>query len=396
MEDDEAPESGMDASFMLGGSDPASALSALAERYTRSLEGEAAARRQVEASRADRYRQAEEAIKRQRFGAPSTSERLFALSAALLSPRPYRGFAGTLANVVPALAQNAAAQRKAEEQREAALRQLREQYGEATDASRLAAIAGEREGLGKLLSVYGPLAKPRVPRPVGTQVVDGKIVAVSQDPNTGEFSTTPIGSAPKKLTPVSGVRASGQQVFTNERGELVTASGDLVTQTDEPIKKPSATETRRIFDIEDNIEQGMGAISALQDALSLNQQAFEGSLTGFRTGLGKLFASDDPAYIATERYDNLIKSGALESLRSTFGGNPTEGERKVLLELQASSSKPRPVREAILRRALDLAQKRLERNRKRLEALKGGSYSSYETSTPTRPSKKPRVINWGE
>jgi hypothetical protein len=68
-------------------------------------------------------------------------------------------------------------------------------------------------------------------------------------------------------------------------------------------------------------------------------------------------------------------------LKAIFGGNPTEGERKILLDLQAVSSKPRAVREEILRRALQGAKSRIARETLRLERLKGGEYGTRGGST---------------
>ena len=92
-------------------------------------------------------------------------------------------------------------------------------------------------------------------------------------------------------------------------------------------------------------------------------------------------SSDDPQYVATENFDNLVMTGALQSLKATFGANPTEGERKILLDLQAISTKPRAVRDEILRRALAAAKTKTARETKRLQGLKGGEYSTRGGST---------------
>jgi hypothetical protein len=67
-----------------------------------------------------------------------------------------RGFAGTLANIMPAITEPADLRAAAEAKREAALRQLREQYATAADASAVGTAAAKREALAKVL----PLMKP--------------------------------------------------------------------------------------------------------------------------------------------------------------------------------------------------------------------------------------------
>lgn len=87
-------------------------------------------------------------------------------------------------------------------------------------------------------------------------------------------------------------------------------------------------------------------------------------------------------------YDNLVKEQALAQLKTTFGGNPTEGERKVLLELQASSGKTPEQRAAILDRAIVLAQDRVKGAEQRRESLLTRSYrqpAGAQSPAPATP-----------
>jgi hypothetical protein len=124
--------------------------------YLGAVESERAAREKSATALKERYKAAEEAIKQQRFGAPTTSQQLAALSQALLAPRRMRGFAGTLANIMPAITEPAELRAAAETKRTEALRQLREQYATAADTSAVAGSAAKREALAKVL----PLMKP--------------------------------------------------------------------------------------------------------------------------------------------------------------------------------------------------------------------------------------------
>ena len=232
----------------------------------------------------------------------------------------------------------------------------------------------------KYLSSAASAMKPVVPRAVGTQVVNGKVVTVLQDPKTGEVTTTEIGEAPANLKQIPGVTSGGQPVFMGPSG-TVDARGNRVVEFDVKAKPISATEQKEMYETEDLITNGLGSVKTLEEALTLNKQAYEGSLTGWRKTLGQLFSSDDPRYVATENFDNLVMTGALQSLKAIFGGNPTEGERKILLDLQAVSAKPRPVREEILRRALQGAKSRIARETQKLERIKGGGYGTRGGST---------------
>jgi hypothetical protein len=77
-----------------------------------------------------------------RFGSPEVTQSLFGLANALVQPRRYGGFAGTMANVIPALSQSAEAMNAAQQQRTTAsqaLETLRQQYGLDTAAAATAA-----------------------------------------------------------------------------------------------------------------------------------------------------------------------------------------------------------------------------------------------------------------
>jgi hypothetical protein len=174
-EDLEMEEQSLEAGLPFGG-DASATLAKLSQQYAGMGSQLAAERKATAEARAARFKAAEEAIRQQRFGAPSTREQLFALAAALASPRKYKGLAGTLSRVVPAIGEMSSLQSKAENQRAAALQQLRQQYEEGTETARMTGLEGERDALGKLLTTYAPLAKPRPRRtalgPTSERVID--------------------------------------------------------------------------------------------------------------------------------------------------------------------------------------------------------------------------------
>lgn len=313
----------------------------------------------------------------EKYAGPSQAERLFALSRAMLSPTKVPGFAGFLGNVTGALSENAKAAREAEQAREEQLYNLRQQYAEGT-ATRAAALP---KTAADLAAKYLAATKPVVPRVVGTPVIGGKVVTVTQDPNSGKIETNELGPAPAGLKPLPNTFAGGQPVFINAEGKTVLANGTPVTQFDVKAKPISATEQNRIVETEDAVNTRMGTITSLEQALALNSQAYEGALSGWRKTLGGIFSSDDPRYVATENFDNIIQSSGLRDLKTMFGANPTEGERKIYLELQAISSKPRAVREDIIRRTIAAQKASVARETQRLERLKRGEYSTRGGST---------------
>jgi hypothetical protein len=86
---------------------------------------------QQEESAKKRFEAGEARIKERNQG-PTQSEQLFMLSKALLAPRDYRGFGGTVGKISGAFTDISEAERKAREQRDAQLAALQDQYMETT------------------------------------------------------------------------------------------------------------------------------------------------------------------------------------------------------------------------------------------------------------------------
>ena len=133
------------------------------------------------------------------------------------------------------------------------------------------------------------------------------------------------------------------------------------------------------------IDQLNSVLAPGADGKSLNDKAGYGVTAGAQswaarndpvewiTGGGvKMF--DDTQGQATTELSNIVLGQALSSLKSIFGAAPTEGERKILVDLQASIDKTPKEREAIIKRAITLAQARLKFNQERAAGLRGGTY----------------------
>jgi len=144
----------------------------------------------------------------------------------------------------------------------------------------------------------------------------------------------------------------------------------------------TATDKKAILEADDMVAANENAIVALDQAEKLSDDANSGWFAGSRAAIGNNlpdvmvpdFVSSPDSSQATTDMDNAIVGQALTSLKAIFGGNPTEGERKILLDLQGSSSMPKAVRKQIIQRAKELAKRRLEFNRQRAAQLRGGDY----------------------
>lgn len=144
-------------------------------------------------------------------------------------------------------------------------------------------------------------------------------------------------------------------------------------------KQPSARDNpmnstiqKEIFEADDAVLAGESVVNSLGRALELNQTAFDGPFAEQRAYGAAMLG--DQAGRATLQLKNEVTSQALDQLKAIFGGMPTEGERKILLEIQGSADQPRAVREAIYKRAIEAANRRIAANRQKAGALRSGTY----------------------
>lgn len=202
------------------------------------------------------------------------------------------------------------------------------------------------------------------------------------DNTTGTFS--PLGKVEK---------AGGMDDYSNRanaaknlglapddpRYQSWVLTGKMPREDAQPL---TTTDKKAILEADDAISTNKSAIGLLDQAMSINDKANSGWFTGTRATLGNNLpdwavpdaVSSPESSAATTEYDNLVQQGALSQLKTIFGGNPTEGERAILLELQASSSKPPEIRKKILQRAKELANNRLMLNQQRADQLRGGDF----------------------
>ncbi len=135
----------------------------------------------------------------------------------------------------------------------------------------------------------------------------------------------------------------------------------------------SATAQKELFEVTDSISAAQNSIENLRAALNYSKTAYDGFGATQRAAVaGNL--TDSEAATATAMLNNIVTGNALEMLKATFGGAPTEGERAILLQLQGSANLPRAQREAIYNRAIQMAERRLQSNQAKAEGIRNGSY----------------------
>ncbi|RVH37671.1 hypothetical protein [Sinorhizobium meliloti] len=153
----------------------------------------------------------------------------------------------------------------------------------------------------------------------------------------------------------------------------------------------TATDKKAILEADEMVAANQSALDALSQAEALSDQANSGWFAGARASIGNNLpdwmvpdiVSSPQSSQATTDMDNAIIGQAITQLKTIFGGNPTEGERNILLELQGSSTMPREVRKQVFSRARALAEKRLQFNNDRAADLRGGTYYKSDRAPAT-------------
>jgi hypothetical protein len=150
----------------------------------------------------------------------------------------------------------------------------------------------------------------------------------------------------------------------------------------------TATDKKAILEADEMVLANQAAIDSLGRAKSLSKDAFAGPLAG-KIGYAASFLGDSSdlgkSGSKTLQLENEITSNALGQLKAIFGGAPTEGERKILLDIQGSVGKPDNVRQEIYNRAMIAAQKRLDFNKRRADELRGGQFYKPQGSMTRAP-----------
>ncbi len=155
----------------------------------------------------------------------------------------------------------------------------------------------------------------------------------------------------------------------------------------------SVTMQKELLESDDVAQSSKAIISTLQQAKDINKDAYSGYGAKARAVLASNMPWNSKGADATINLDNMMTGQALESLKSVFGGMPTEGERKILLEMQASADKTPAQRQAIMDRAEAAAARRGTFATRKAQAIRNGTYLTDGVSDEPAPSMTPKNQN---
>jgi len=186
---------------------------------------------QVQQDRKAQYEAATEALKQRRFG-PSKGEQLLALAAAIGRPTLDRSFGSIMANVTPALADIAATNRTAEQERFAAAQALRDKYLSDTQATQFNVLQQKQKNTTAFAPLIAAQLRANAPK---QQTLKSVVIenGVGYDPLTAEKIVQPsdeawraLAAAPTKENYDNFIRTFGPRFAEKAQRLIGYATGD--------------------------------------------------------------------------------------------------------------------------------------------------------------------------
>lgn len=176
----------------------------------------------------------------------------------------------------------------------------------------------------------------------------------------------------KNATPEA--RAGAAQQYGLQPGTPEFQS--FVLQGTLPAQRPvDAVTQHAILDADKGAQASQTAIQSLRQAIELSSKSYSGIGAETRGAITDAAVPwNTPEATNTVRLRQLVTSQALDQLRQIFGGNPTEGERKILLDIQGSVSQSAAAREAIWRNAIAAVEARQAQAQSQSAMLRSGGY----------------------
>ncbi len=313
---------------------------------------------------------------------PSESEKWFRLAAAFGKPTQSGHFMENLGLANEALADFKSDKRAAQSASDALLMQGAEfnlSYLKDDLAAATAAGAAERDWKRGMATELLEYERDQLQK-VEDREYDLAVIAGEREYEAGKPKSTAA-----KIATDMGLEGAEYNTFIEEyyEREQAVAALELEALTKQ-VDTLSTGELNLKAETQSQIESAESSLALLDKALGLNKLAYGKGLydSGKMAFLGQ-FLPEDPEYVATMELEQILSSNALASLKSTFGGQISDGERKSLSALQGIEAKSSAERERIIKNAAEALVNILSKRRVKLEQISSGEYGRKTPSTNT-------------
>lgn len=204
---------------------------------------------------------------------------------------------------------------------------------------------------------------------------DGKTLRpVEMNPRAPGYAPAPITmlttrGEDQRSADAAKSREQSQRLF-NTTQERLNAPKPVGNAKTAPM---SVTLQKELLESDDTVQSSKSVISTLQNALKINDKAYSGYGAKARATLTSNLGGSEAAD-ATINIDNMMTGQGLEQMKSIFGAAPTEGERQILMDMQASADKTPKQRKDIMERAITAADRRMKYAEAKAKSIRDGTY----------------------
>ncbi|QGH72200.1 MAG: hypothetical protein [Caudovirales sp. ctOwN3] len=306
---------------------------------------------------------------------PSKSELYFRLAAAFGTPSKTGAFAEGLGQAAGAAAEHAKEQR-------ASATAKRKLAGEIALKKQELALEGIKDTEKTLLGLQAEASKDRreyvkalvteyinsgKPQSEAGKIAKDKGFKVGTPEYQDEVDKQAKMLIEKQLAGINATLASAQS-------SLITAKSTAEKAEREAIKL-EPDERKAIRDDEDAMYAATTTMKNIERAKELNDLAFTNTAAD-KAAYRRLKQTNpnDPRVVATEELENLLGTNVVSSLKATFGGNPTEGERNALRELGGLGAASKEARMKIYERTITGLNEAKEYRGLRINKIETGGY----------------------
>ena len=347
-----------------------------------------------------------------RSAGPDSAEMAFRLAAALGKPTRTGSFGETIGNVAETTGEALAQRRKASQELEdlnlkyqlAAADTKTESQKAQIGALSALARSTPKDRLTEIEKLQEVIEDPRssdsakknaqarigylTTRGGGSSEID-RIVEKINDPNTPPTSKKAYEARLRKLTYIAPEAKAERDADKPQSpaGKIAKDEG-LTPGTPEYVARVkaltgegkglnlSATEQKELFEAEDIVNASKSVLLNLSKAKELNNKAYSGFAAGARRTIARNIpgVSESEGVTATTDIESLVITNSLDQLKAIFGGAPTEGERKILLDIQGSINMSPKERERVWDRAMQAAARRMKTSQTKMENIRKGAY----------------------
>lgn len=320
----------------------------------------------------------QEAIKKPQESGPSKAEMYFRLAAAFGAPTKTGNFTESLGKAGEAVAATN------KEQRESLIAERNRQLQLGLEAQKLR-MTGAKEDLTTLRQLASEGMKDK--RTVATELIKEYVKSGQPESSAGKQAKDEglLPGTPefqKRVGQIAEMNVEKQMAQINSTlASMGVAQANAALQQQkfgfqqEQAQKLTPAEVKMKADAEDALTGMDSSIASLKKAYTLNPNTFDASLMSrAQRKLLEETGSKDPKVQNTREMENLLSSGAVEKLKASFGGNPTEGEREILLSLEGLGAKSIEERAKIMKNTYTKLKAVREARQKRLNEISSGLY----------------------